>query len=275
MCFRGSAASLRPSAGGDSEESLCQPGNQPHHNNIQGQTSYHHWQDQGSQRSGEVKPSSDIIALHRPVKRKPSWHILPPSVSQVRSAACRGHHSVDRQDQHGALLTDGGHTAAGQHCWRCETGASPSQSEWTSCPAAGHRYVPEVIRDTATLCETGERESSELQWQMYLGVTQDTWWSKNNKHFHFWWFGVFFFENLLTLWTSTSKIHKFNIFVLHSKDVLSRPEWMFMPPLNEFCSLWVLKWHPHRVQKWKLYFKRTFQCWLQIMQLFKWGCYWY
>ena len=42
ICFRGGAAGLRPSAGGDREESLSQPGDQPHHDNIQEQTSYYY-----------------------------------------------------------------------------------------------------------------------------------------------------------------------------------------------------------------------------------------
>lgn len=64
------------------------------------------------------------------------------SLSQVWSAACRGHPSVHRQDQHGALLSDGGHAAPGQHFWCRKAGDSPSQSERTSCQATRHRYVP-------------------------------------------------------------------------------------------------------------------------------------
>lgn len=53
--FRGSAASLRPSAGGDSERPLCQPGDQPRHGSLQEQTSYYYRQDKSSQCGGKVK----------------------------------------------------------------------------------------------------------------------------------------------------------------------------------------------------------------------------
>lgn len=81
ICFRGGAASFRPSAGGDSEKPLCQPGDQPPHHNIQKQTSYYYWQDKGSQRGGKVTLSSCISALHRSVPYKEKWCILPLSHS--------------------------------------------------------------------------------------------------------------------------------------------------------------------------------------------------
>lgn len=138
LWFRGGAASLRPSAGGDSEKSLCQPGDLPDYHNIPGQTSYHYWQDQGSQRGGKV--TLFFITTHpRPLNR--NWQNPPPPRPQVWSAACRWHPPVNRQDQHWALLADGGHAATGQHCWCGETGDSPGQPEWTLCQASRHRYV--------------------------------------------------------------------------------------------------------------------------------------
>lgn len=74
-CFRGCAASLRPSAGGDSERPFIHPGNQPHHHNLQEQTSHHHRQDQACQRGGEVKQNFQNITVSP--DKKTLWHNPP------------------------------------------------------------------------------------------------------------------------------------------------------------------------------------------------------
>lgn len=167
ICFRGSAASLRPSAGGDSEMSLCQPGDQPHHNNIQEQTSYCYWQDKGSQRGGKVKLSSYIKALHRhfPVKQKLSWHNLPPS----RSLRCGALHVGD-------ILLSIDKTST-EHCSLMEATqllASTSDVVKLEILPASQSGLPARPQDTgmsrrwhkkpANLCETLKQKDSREIW---------------------------------------------------------------------------------------------------------------
>lgn len=57
VCFRGCAAGLGPSAGGDTERPLIQPGHQPRNNIVQEQTSDYYRQDQACERGREVKPT--------------------------------------------------------------------------------------------------------------------------------------------------------------------------------------------------------------------------
>lgn len=143
ICFRGSAASLRPSAGGDSEKLLCWPGDQPHHNNIQGQTSYYYWQDKGSQCGGKVISTSYILLLHRQIPSGLSWH----SLTLAHSLRCGALHIGDI-----ILSIDGTST---EHCSLMEATqllASTSDTVKLEILPASQSRLPVRPQDTGVFC---------------------------------------------------------------------------------------------------------------------------